>query len=346
MLAHDHDDAWIGGPGANTLGWMKNDREIYFQSERMGYSQLYAVSFEGGEARALTSGNWEVLNVRQSRDKSHFDLTATKDGPFETTSIEMSGRRRPADAPHRRARQAHRHGFARRALDRRHLLLHQQAAGTLRAGEPPAAPKRSEVTTSPAPEFFQYSWLDAPIVDVPGARRRQGPGALVQAGQLPAGGPGVVFVHGSGYLQNVDHWWSNYYHEYMFDHILMERGFTVIDVDYRGSAGYGRDWRTAIYEHMGGKDLDDIVDAAKYLAAEQGVDPKKIGLCGRQLRRIHHPDGDVHPAGRFRRRRGAAAGFGLGASTTTATPSDILNLPQNDPDAYRKSSPIYLRRRV
>src|ERR1039458_5057575 len=49
-------------------------------------------------------------------------------------------------------------------------------------------------------------------------------------------------------------WSSSYYHEYLFDHILMERGFTVIDVDYRGSAGYGRDWRTAVYEHMGGKD--------------------------------------------------------------------------------------------
>ena len=35
-LVHDHDNAWIGGPGANTIGWMKNDREIYFQSERSG----------------------------------------------------------------------------------------------------------------------------------------------------------------------------------------------------------------------------------------------------------------------------------------------------------------------
>ena len=69
----------------------------------------------------------------------------------------------------------------------------------------------------------------------------------------------MIFIHGAGYLQNVDKWWSSsYYHEYMFDHILMDRGFLVIDVDYRGSAGYGRDWRTAIYEHMGGKDLDDI----------------------------------------------------------------------------------------
>ena len=36
VLATDHDDAWVGGPGAKTLGWMKNDREVYFQSERTG----------------------------------------------------------------------------------------------------------------------------------------------------------------------------------------------------------------------------------------------------------------------------------------------------------------------
>ena len=111
----------------------------------------------------------------------------------------------------------------------------------------------------------------------------------------------------------MDRKWSTYYREYMFDHILMERGFLVIDVDYRGSAGYGRDWRTAIYEHMGGKDLDDIVDAAKYIAADQGVDPKKIGLYGGSyggfitlMAMFTQPD--VFAAG-----RGAAAGLRLGA---------------------------------
>ena len=66
----------------------------------------------------------------------------------------------------------------------------------------------------------------------------------------------------------------------MFHHLLVERGFIVMDVDYRASAGYGRDWRTAIYRHMGGKDLSDHVDAVKYLVAEQGVDPKRVGVYG------------------------------------------------------------------
>ena len=53
------------------------------------------------------------------------------------------------------------------------------------------------------------------------------------------------------------------------------------------------------------------------------------------------PDGDVHAAGCLRRRRSAPAGYRLGASTTTATPANILNTPQTDAEAYRKSSPIY-----
>ena len=138
----------------------------------------------------------------------------------------------------------------------------------------------------------------------------------------------------------MDRWWSYYAHEYMFHHLLMERGYLVIDVDYRGSAGYGRDWRTAIYEHMGGKDLDDNVDAAKWLVSAAGRGSEAHRNLRRQLRRIHHADGDVHAAGRVRGGRGAAAGVRLGALQPRYT-SDILNLPQTDAEAYQRSSPIY-----
>jgi len=39
----------------------------------------------------------------------------------------------------------------------------------------------------------------------------------------------------------------------MFHNLLADNGYYVIDIDYRGSAGYGRDWRTAIYRPHGGK---------------------------------------------------------------------------------------------
>jgi dipeptidyl aminopeptidase/acylaminoacyl peptidase len=338
-LVHDHDNAWIGGPGANTLGWMKNDREIYFQSERTGYSHLYTVSFDGGDPRALTSGNWEVLNVRQSRDKSKFYLTASKDGPFDQFLYEMNA---DGGALTRITNEPGKHASTispdERTIADLYSYTNKPTELFVRENKPGAA--AAKVTTSPAPEFSQYKWLDVPIVMVTARDGVKVPARLFKPANFKKGGPGVVFVHGSGYLQNVDHKWSTYYHEYMFDHILMERGFTVIDVDYRGSAGYGRDWRTAIYEHMGGKDLDDIVDAAKYLASDQGVDPKKIGLWGGSY------GGFITLMAMFTQPDVFAAGGALRPVSDWALynhnyTGEILNLPQNDAEAYRKSSPIY-----
>ncbi len=119
-----------------------------------------------------------------------------------------------------------------------------------------AGPEVKQVTTSPTPEFFTLQ-LDRPAHrQLQRARRGDRPRPHLQArGRPQRGGPAVIFVHGAGYLQNVHKWWSSYYREYMFHHLLAERGYTVLDIDYRGSAGYGRDWRTGIYRHMGGKDL-------------------------------------------------------------------------------------------
>ena len=95
VVAHDHDDAWIDGPGIGdpdepgneTLGWMKGDRDIYFQSERSGYSHLYTAPFAGGEARALTSGKWEVDSAILSSDGSRFFLVTNEADPGRAGSL-------------------------------------------------------------------------------------------------------------------------------------------------------------------------------------------------------------------------------------------------------------------
>ena len=345
VLAHDRDDAWVGGPGIGglggmTFGWMKNDREVYFQSERTGYSHLYGAPWDGGEARALTSGNWEVLNVRQSKDRSRFYITANKETPYENHLYEMGG----GGGPLTRLTKLPGKHTATVSPDEKWLAdvysyTNRPPELYVQEARPEAESKR--LTTSPAPEFSQYPWLDAPIVTFRARDGVQVPARLFKPANVKPGGPGVVFVHGSGYLQNVDRWWSaNYYREYMFDHLLMERGFTVIDVDYRGSAGYGRQWRTAIYEHMGGKDLDDVTDAAKYLVAEHGVDPQKIGLWGGSY------GGFLTLMAMFTQADTFAAGAALRPVSDWAVynhgyTANILNTPQSDAEAYKRSSPIF-----
>ena len=341
-IDQEHDDAWVrgAGPGGRMTGWMKNDREVYFVSERTGYAQLYAAPWDGGEARALTTGRWEVLRIGRSRDRSHFYITANKETPFENHLYEMSGEGGPltriTSRPGKHAATVSPDG---RSIADLYSYTNQPTEVYVQENRAGAEAKR--LTYSPAPEFGEYPWLDVPIVRFTARDGAKVPARLFQPAGYRAGGPAVVFVHGSGYLQNVDRWWSaHYYREYLFDHILMERGFTVIDVDYRGSAGYGRDWRTAIYEHMGGKDLDDAVDAAKYLVAEHGVDARKIGIYGGSYGGFltlmaMFTQGDVFRAGAALR---PVSDWALYNQSYT---SDILNLPQADRAAYRRSSPIY-----
>ncbi len=340
VLDLEHDNAWVGGPAANTLGWMKNGREVYFQSERTGYAQLYAVSFDGGEPRALTSGKWEVLAVRQSEDKSRFYLTASKDTPYENHLYAMDGNggelTRITKAPGKHTTTV---SPDEKWIADIYSYTNKPPEVYVQENRPMADARR--LTTSPSPEFSEYPWLDAPIVEFTARDGVKVPARLFKPASFKRGGPAVIFIHGAGYLQNVDHWWSSsYYHEYLFDHILMDRGYLVIDVDYRGSAGYGRDWRTAVYEHMGGKDLDDIVDAAKYVVAQHGVDPKKIGTYGGSY------GGFLTLMALFTQPDTFAAGAALRPVSDWALynhgyTSAILNEPQNDPEAYRKSSPIF-----
>jgi dipeptidyl aminopeptidase/acylaminoacyl peptidase len=58
------------------------------------------------------------------------------------------------------------------------------------------------------------------------------------------------------------------------------RGFAVADVNYRGSTGYGRDYREALYGNWGVTDVEDCIDVARHLADEGEVDGDRIAVKG------------------------------------------------------------------
>ena len=204
--------------------------------------------------------------------------------------------------------------------------------------------ERVRVTTSTSPEWRSRRWVEPQLVTYeardgqPVYARLYTP-EMVGAKRHPSKAA-VIFVHGAGYLQNAHRYWSSYYREYMFHHLLASKGYVVLDPDYRASAGYGRDWRTAIYRWMGGKDLEDVVDGAAYLAKAHGVDARRIGVYGGSY------GGFITLMAMFTSPDTFAAGAALRPVTDWAHynhsyTANILNEPQGDLEAYRKSSPIY-----
>jgi dipeptidyl aminopeptidase/acylaminoacyl peptidase len=186
------------------------------------------------------------------------------------------------------------------------------------------------------------SWLAPEIVQIPSKHgagtvwgKFYGPAVREPGKRYPI----ALFVHGAGYLQNVHARWPVYFREQMFNELLVQHGYIVLDLDYRGSEGYGRDWRTAIYRQMGHPELEDYLDGIDWLVETRQGDRERVGIYG----------GSYGGFMAFMALLRAPDAFHAGAALRPVTDwtmynhgytSNILNTPDLDPEAYARSSPI------
>ncbi len=340
-LDRQRDEAWIQGPGINfrNAGWI-DENTFWYQSETTGYSHLYIADITTGKKRQLTSGNYEVQDAQLSKDNKYFFITTNEVHPGEKHFYRLS----IADGKKEKITTMTGANLVTISPDEKTLAIlysYSNKPTELYLMENKPGAKAEQVTfKAQSEEFKSYAWKDPEVVTFT-ARD----GAIVHARLYKPSNPhpnkpAVLFVHGAGYLQNAHKWWSSYFREYMFNNMLADEGYYVLDIDYRGSAGYGRDWRTGIYRHMGGKDLTDHIDGVNWLVKNHGVNPANVGLYGGSY------GGFITLMGMFTAPEVFAAGGALRSVTDWSNynhgyTSNILNEPFTDSIAYRKSSPLY-----
>ncbi|HLV25668.1 MAG TPA: prolyl oligopeptidase family serine peptidase [Gemmatimonadales bacterium] len=336
-----NDSAWVAGPCFGCMGWTSDGARAWYVSEASGYAHLYTANPDGSDTRQLTQGDWEVLSVELSENGREFRMETSEGSPFNRHYYRMpvAGGNRTritsGDGSHQVELSpdgrllANVHSTANKPPE---LFLMENRTGA----------QMSQLTTSPTADFLSFPWIVPEIVMVPASDGVQVPARIYRPEDMGAqpNGAGVIFVHGAGYLHNVHNWWSQYSREYMFNHYLASKGYVVLDIDYRASAGYGRDWRTAIYRYMGGRDLQDHVDGSKYLTKEFGINPESIGLYGGSY------GGFITLMALFTEPEYFGAGAALRSVTDWAHYNHgytgrILNLPQDDSLSYHRSSPIF-----
>jgi len=340
LLDRQHDSAWISGPGIDNGGWI-NENTYWYQSEKTGFSNLYSVNVITGENKDYTPGNYEVWDAQLSKDKKYFYITTNE---VETAQHQFY-RLRITDSRKERITTMEGGNSVTVSPDEKNIAILYSFTNKppeLYLQENRTGTKPQQIThKAESAKFQSYNWR-APEIFTFAARD----GALVHGRiykpQHPdLHKPAVIFVHGAGYLQNIDKWWSEYYfREYMFNNLLADHGYYVMDVDYRGSAGYGREWRTGIYRNMGGKDLTDNIDAANYLVKNFRVDSNRIGIYGGSY------GGFMTLMAMFKTPAVFAAGAAIRSVADWANynhgyTSAILNRPFEDSLAYQRSSPIY-----
>ena len=336
-----HDDAWVNYT-FNEFGWLNDNSSLYFLSEESGYSQAYTVNL-AGKVNQVTQGKYEVSSVTLSDDGKTIFYKANKDHPgkYEIYRTDLSTKQ---------STQLTKLGGMtdyklspkedKLLLTHSSLLRHNDLYVVASDGQGDV----KRLTDTVSEEFASYDWQAPKIVAVPSSHGEQPVYAKVY---LPQGFdskkaesyPAVIFNHGAGYLQNSHYGFSGYFREFMFHNLLAQQGYVVMDMDYRASKGYGRDWRTAIYRQMGTPEIQDLEDGVDYMSNYLQVDKNRVGTYGGSY------GGFMTFMALFTKPELFQAGAALRPVTDWAHYNDgytsnILNRPNDDDIAYRKSSPI------
>ncbi len=332
------DPAWINWT-FNEFGWLPDNRTLWLASEESGYSHLYTVA-AGGKPKALTSGQWEVSSPALSADGKRFYFVCNRQWPgdYEVCAKDLAGGEvreiTSLDGVE---------GFAESPAGDRLLVSYSGSYLPMQIAVLPSSGGEARVLTDTrTAQFKARDWLAPQFVQVPSSKVKQPLWSkFYRPAQLEPGKkyPIVLFVHGAGYTQNTHARYPYYFREQMFHNLLVQEGFLVLDIDYRASEGYGRDWRTAIYRQMGHPELEDLIDGVNWLVAEQQGDAANVGVYGGSY------GGFMTLMALFR----APDVFHAGAALRPVTDwtqynheytANILNSPELDPESHRKSSPI------
>ena len=340
-IVRRHDPAWVTRVFRD-VGWLRDGRTLFYLSEETGYSHLVLHPLDGGERRRLTEGQYTVSRPTLSRDGRHLYFTANREHPgvweVYRADVVSGGVERMTDFG----------GMTTFAVspDGERLLLtvtrsNRPAELYVQQAEPGAMAQQLTRTTSQA--FLETPWVVPELVAIPSPHTERPIHARLYRSERPAGAapaPAVFLVHAAGYFQNAHAGWEPWYaREFMFHTLLVQRGYVVLEMDYRASRGYGRDWRTAIYRHMGEPEVQDLEVGVDWLVRRHGVDRDRVGLYGDSY------GGFLTLMAMFRKPRLFAAGVAINPVTDWGHynypwTSDILNPPELDPEAYRRSSPI------
>lgn len=333
------DPAWINW-AYNDFGWRGERDELWFLSEQSGYAHFYTIDADSGRARAHSEGDFEVMDPTLSADGRQVYLRSNRSLPSEYDLYRL-------DLERNQLTRLSEHGgvesYAVLPDHERILVRFSESYLPPQVGLLPRDGGEIErLTDTRSEQFRAIEWQQPQIV---GIESSHGAGPIWSKfyparTEAPAGGhPVVLFVHGAGYLQNTVVRYPQYFREQMFHNLLTERGYHVLDMDFRASQGYGRDWRTAIYRQMGTPELEDLIDGVEWLVENHNANPERVGLYG----------GSYGGFMTFMAMFNAPDVFAAGAALRPVSDwahynhpytSNILNTPQVDPEAYLRSSPI------
>jgi dipeptidyl aminopeptidase/acylaminoacyl peptidase len=297
ILVHDFEsgqtkEVWRAksGPGSyfwaisadNQLFWSA-DNQIVFPWEGDGWLHLYAVPANGGPARLLTPGNFEVQYAAMTPDHKAMVYSSNQNDidRQHIWRVDIQG-----VLPKQLTAGASIEWAPAVAGDGTVALLASSGTRPAQAMYLNAQGQKQSLAQDVLYKDFPSAMLVEPeAVTITAADGMQIPCQLFRPKNIKPGEkrPAILFFHGGSrrqmYLGFHDR--GYYHHAYAMNQYLASQGYLVLSVNFRSGIGYGMEFREALnYGANGASEYNDVVGAALYLRGRSDVDSARIGLWG------------------------------------------------------------------
>jgi dipeptidyl-peptidase-4 len=266
-----------------TFSWMwhsqwLDDDCIILTSDRSGFCHLYSLNLKDKQLEQLTSGDWEVFDFFPTKGEELY-FVANKTQPenrelykvhFTKGNIKKIGDRDGVYRP-----------FYSRSGKNICVLFSDDLTPFdlyfIRDGS------LMQITESPLFEFKDSSWAKTQYLDIPS--QHDGTNIRVKMMFPPDFDPHKKYpaIIGSVYSNAVLNQWGgrDAHPTWGLDQYLVQvEEYILMNVDIRGSLGYGKNFREDMFKGYGVVDIQDLKAAALYLKSLPYIMPDKIGIWG------------------------------------------------------------------
>lgn len=341
------DDRWVEWAD---LGWEPTSKHLWFTSDQSGFQHLYTIDPDGANLKQITKGNWEIHNDPFSHSPQwissalYYSSTAAGTAERQFYKVGVDGNSAPEQI-------SHHEGLNIGVLSEDGKSQATTQADLKNPFDLYVDGKR--ITESPQSGFANGPWVESRFFTYPSAKDKKPVAArlLIPPGWNPAdrkakGRPAIVYIHGSGYATSVLKQWGSYQDlRFVFNNYLAHAGYPVLEMDYRGSTNYGRDWRSGVYLDMGGPDLDDVLGGVEYLRGLGNIDMKNVGIWGWSYGGFMTSMALFRSPGTFKAGAAFSGVYDWNNYNANYT-GERLTTPAENPEAYERSSPINFSRQL
>ncbi len=279
-LYSESDTAWYERHGNSTF--FADNETIIFESEVSGYNNLHKIKSDGSGFTKIADGNFTITESAVDTKNKKIYFSANKEHPYEyfiyetdfdgITLKQLTSEK--GDVEDLRISSDSSHLFYKQSFINKPAELHYLNLQDYRD---------KQITNTISPKFTNVDWVVPELITYSNEEDRTTIYAFVYKPKdfnPKKKYPLICFAHGAGYLQNITYGMSPYQDNFMVNTFLVSQGFIVLDIDFRGSMGYGKDFRNKTYRNLGYWEVSDYMSGINYLDKLGMVDRNKVGIYG------------------------------------------------------------------